>query len=85
VPHPYGEPDESPKVLRYAIAYAIKGGKKAGHGFAEIAQLVEHRSEKPGVPSSTLGLGTFKKPREIKVSGVFSFPAPFGLIENLAE
>lgn len=27
--------------------------------FAEVAQLVEHRSEKPGVVSSILTLGTF--------------------------
>ena len=27
--------------------------------FAEIAQLVERRTENPGVPSSILGLGTF--------------------------
>ena len=27
---------------------------------AEIAQLVEHRSEKPGVPCSIHGLGTLK-------------------------
>ena len=31
---------------------------------AEVAQLVEHRSEKPGVDSSILSLGTFKnRPR----------------------
>ncbi len=27
---------------------------------AEVAQLVEHRSEKPGVDSSILSLGTFR-------------------------
>ena len=31
------------------------------NGSAEIAQLVEHWTENPGVPSSILGLGTSKK------------------------
>ena len=42
---------------------------------AEIAQSVEHRSEKPGVASSILALGTIKKaPRSFGFRG-FSFCA----------
>src|SRR5665213_1796059 len=41
---------------------------------AEIAQLVEHRSEKPGVGSSILPLGTFEKAPSLQGSGgVFDF------------
>ena len=37
-------------------------GHRAGL-FAEIAQSVEHSTENAGVPSSSLGLGTFSRHR----------------------
>jgi hypothetical protein len=35
-------------------------GRYTASRIAEVAQLVEHRSEKPGVDSSILSLGTTK-------------------------
>src|SRR5580658_9670337 len=48
---------------------------------AEIAQSVEHRSEKPGVASSILALGTFREAPSRKGSGLF-LPHQAALIER---
>ena len=53
-PHRHGEPDES-----RSRTPSLCARKQAS--LAEIAQSVEHRSEKPGVASSILALGTFEK------------------------
>ncbi len=42
--------DEFRRDLYYRFSCAVWGG--------QVAQLVEHRTENPGVPSSTLGLAT---------------------------
>src|ERR1039458_211939 len=53
-----------PVANRVSSAFAPEGATgqdaaRAPTGWrAEVAQLVEHGSEKPGVPSSILGLGT---------------------------
>ena len=53
-----------PVANRVSSAFALEGatGQDAARAptgrRAEVAQLVEHGSEKPGVPSSILGLGT---------------------------
>jgi hypothetical protein len=48
--------------------------------FAEVAQLVEHRTENAGVTSSSLVLGTLKK---TPLRGVFLFPYTlFGIVRH---
>ncbi len=44
------------KVLPFALT--LKAIKNYNITYAEVAQLVEQRTENPRVPSSNLGLGT---------------------------
>ncbi len=66
------------------------GGRRATETLAEVAQSVEHRSEKPGVVSSILTLGTFFKMKFsrrifLAVALVGFFSPPFQVSQAIAS
>ena len=62
-PRPVANQVSSPFALEGATGHDAARAPKGRR--AEVAQLVEHGSEKPGVPSSILGLGTIPLSRTL--------------------
>ena len=64
---------EDKQIFNVDIAFMID--IQCGLTFAEIAQVVERRPEKPGVPSASLGLGTiFPQSFLLEKNGAVLFP-----------